>query len=421
MADCAIMRTRTRWLLLAAALPVAACGALAALVLQTAPRVPLRADVTPADVERALAYARQHDPRRLPPQRVQRAQVAERDADLLLHHAVQRWLGGQARLSLPPGGAELQASVPLAHTPLWLNLRAEWRPALPLPELVAVHVGRLPLPPRWAEALARRWAQARGLPAEALAVGDFVRHLGFAPGQVTVVYAYTDDARERVLGALLPGADRERVRAYAARLAAFGEAPAEDGSVSLATLLPPLFQLAAERSAAGGDAAAENRAALVALVLYTNRRMLDLVMPQAMDGLPARPLRVTLAGRDDFPRHWLISAAIATDSGTPLADAVGLWKELRDSRGGSGFSFNDLAADRAGTRLGELARRDPARVQQRLSGVLAEADFMPAVDDLPEFMTEAEFQARFGGVGGAAYRETMARIEQRIDALPVLR
>jgi hypothetical protein len=48
-----------------------------------------------------------------------------------------------------------------------------------------------------------------------------------------------------------------------------------------------------------------------------------------------------------------------------------------------------------------------------------EADFMPRVSDLPEFLPEAEFIARFGGVDGDGYRRMLADIEARIDALPL--
>jgi hypothetical protein len=79
----------------------------------------------------------------------------------------------------------------------------------------------------------------------------------------------------------------------------------------------------------------------------------------------------------------------------PLADAVGPWKELADARsGGSGFSFNDFAADRAGTRFGVLAVRDPARLQARLAAGLTDADLMPQVSDLPEYLPQSEFVAR---------------------------
>ena len=55
-------------------------------------------------------------------------------------------------------------------------------------------------------------------------------------------------------------------------------------------------------------------------------------------------------------------------------DAIGVYKEVRDSRGGSGFSFNDMAANRAGTRFGlrscircfrSKSRRAAARHRQR--------------------------------------------------------
>ncbi|HWH77387.1 MAG TPA: hypothetical protein VNT76_08445, partial [Candidatus Binatus sp.] len=104
-------------------------------------------------------------------------------------------------------------------------------------------------------------------------------------------------------------------------------------------------------------------------------------------------------------------------------DAVGLYKEIADSRGGSGFSFNDIAADRAGSRFGEYAaNQTTAKVlAQKLSGNINERDFMPATQDLPEFMPEAEFKRRFGGVDGANYKKMMAEIERRVATLPLYR
>ncbi len=62
-----------------------------------------------------------------------------------------------------------------------------------------------------------------------------------------------------------------------------------------------------------------------------------------------------LHGRHDLPRHFMGSAAIAVSGGGALSQAIGLFKEIDDSRGGSGFSFVDLLADRVGTRFGSLA------------------------------------------------------------------
>ena len=93
---------------------------------------------------------------------------------------------------------------------------------------------------------------------------------------------------------------------------------------------------------------------------------------------------------------------------------------MADARQGSGFSFADLAADRAGTRLGLLALRDPQGFQARLAQGLEEADLLPDVSDLPEFMPEAEFKRRFGGVGAPAYQAMLREIEARLDRLPLL-
>lgn len=103
---------------------------------------------------------------------------------------------------------------------------------------------------------------------------------------------------------------------------------------------------------------------------------------------------------------------------------MGLYKELEDARGGSGFSFDDLAADRAGTRFGELAagdRRSALELQRRvLAGDLAQG-LLPPVADLPGALQQREFLQRYGGVGAPAYERELERIERRIDALRVYR
>jgi hypothetical protein len=133
---------------------------------------------------------------------------------------------------------------------------------------------------------------------------------------------------------------------------------------------------------------------------------------------------VLLNRRDDFAKHFIVSAALAAYAGTPLSDAVGVYKEIADSRGGSGFSFNDIAADRASTRFGEWAAQSAAsarNLQQRLATGILERQVMPITEDLPEFMPEPEFKRRFGGIDAPAYKQMMAEIERRIAALALYR
>jgi uncharacterized protein YfiM (DUF2279 family) len=106
-------------------------------------------------------------------------------------------------------------------------------------------------------------------------------------------------------------------------------------------------------------------------------------------------VRITLAGRHDLAQHFVISATLAAWSGEPVADAIGLYKELDDARRGSGFSFVDLAADRAGTRFGEILARNPGRLAEQLASGLSEHDLLPSVGDLPEYLDAERFRREY--------------------------
>jgi hypothetical protein len=101
-----------------------------------------------------------------------------------------------------------------------------------------------------------------------------------------------------------------------------------------------------------------------------------------------------------------------------------LLREIDDSRRGSGFSFADLAANRTGARFGSDAVSSPDTARRLLARLLAgagEADVMPDVAGLPEGLGEAEFARRYGDTSSAAYRDQVAEIDRRIDALPLFR
>ncbi|WP_088330636.1 hypothetical protein [Lacimicrobium sp. SS2-24] len=192
-------------------------------------------------------------------------------------------------------------------------------------------------------------------------------------------------------------------------------------TVSLHYYLQPLFAEVLRRSK-DGIAAQENESALLALAIFSgNRHFARLV------GLEALPRRghtenIVLAGRTDLHLHFIYSAAIKLLSDQGVSIAIGEFKELMDrGEGGSGYSFVDLAADMASIRLAEAAL-DPDNaviVQQRL----AEADdakvYFPQVLDLPEGMDKETFSRRFGVVDSPAYRQQVAIIEQRLQALPL--
>ncbi len=391
-----------------------------ALAVDDAPRVPRRDDLSTADIDRAVALVRQHDPRRAPFGQLRSLSLSERELDLLVQQAARRWLGADTRVALQPGRLLLQASVP-APRGRWLNIELALRQTAALPQIDTLHVGRLPLPPALAPPLLRAAVARRGLQADALLELGTIERVTIAQQRLGVSYRIERDTTARLRAALVAPDDQQRLRVYNDHLATLTQA-LPDTSTSLARLMSPLFALAAERSAAGGDPVAENRCALLVLAFFANHRPLGSLLPAAYDWPRPQPLVVTLRERQDFALHFTISALLAAEAGTPLADVVGLWKEVNDARhGGSGFSFNDLAADRAGTRLGEMAVQEPLRLQRRIAAGVVDSDLLPRVDDLPEHLREADFVARYGGVGGAGYNRLLAQIEARLDALPLLR
>lgn len=411
---------------MALALAVATLLALA-LSVQGSPRWPGPAEVSATDVARARDFLRRNDPRRPVIGPLRTLVASEREANLLLDQLARRFApGASAQLALGAGSAQLQASLPVPRIPAtaWLNITATLRETAGLPVISELRVGKLPVPAWVAARLLPGLAERLNATPEGALALDMVRRVRLLPARLEVVYDWGDDGLQRLLGTLLPPSEQARLTAYAQALAGAMQAHASAGGgagLSLARLLPPLFMLASQRSAGGGDAVAENRAALLTLALQaTGRRMSDLV-PGIRAAPHPQPVTVTLAGRDDFPQHLLISAVLALEGGGPLADAIGVYKETADLRQGSGFSFNDIAADRAGTRLGLLARRDPRALQDRLARALSERDVMPDVADLPEFLTASDFAATYGGVDAPPYRRMLAEIERRLDALPLLR
>ncbi len=72
---------------------------------------------------------------------------------------------------------------------------------------------------------------------------------------------------------------------------------------------------------------------------------------EAPDEWAVRRLHVrpaTFKGRRDHAQHFCVSAFLTAFAGKTTAAAAGLMKELMDAQGGSGFSQDDLVADRLG-------------------------------------------------------------------------
>lgn len=409
------------FLCLVITVPLALAGAVF-LATEDQPRVQRTAVFTPENIERAKRILDKNDPRKMKPGVLRTISVNAEDVDLAANYLANRYGRGSARIVLQGGTAFINASMQMPGIGRYVNVEAALTETATLPHFESLRLGRLPVP-GWAADWALAWALAKLNENEHYGfAGDVIKKVSVAAGRLSIIYAWQADLPDKLRAVVLSRDDQERLHVYHEKLSDVTRSLAAK-SVSLPEVMQPLFKLGQER-ARSGDPVAENRAAILVLTFYVNGKGLAAIVPAAKDWPPPAAHTITLNGREDFPQHFTISATLAANAGRPLSDAVGLYKEVDDARGGSGFSFNDIAADRAGTRFGELAvsnKEAAARLQQRLSAGVRERDLMPETDDLPEFMPEAEFKRRFGGIGAPAYKQMMANIERRIAALQLYR
>ena len=196
---------------------------------------------------------------------------------------------------------------------------------------------------------------------------------------------------------------------------------------SLVSYFQLLFRQAQRRTAVyqdePGRAQQENQAVLLAMAQLLGGRNLQLLVNEVKRSPGGKAPRVTLARRPDLQQHFIYSATIHLLTNQNVSDTVGEAKELLDSiKGGSGFSFVDLLADRAGVRFAQIAIGSPssaAALQQFFSQERSEAELFPSKSKLPEGISQQDFEQQYQSVDSEDYRKILADINLRLDALPL--
>ncbi len=403
------------WLVAGALLAVAALVALIVQAVSVTPLVPPPGELSAASFTRVKGILRANDPRRLPPGASREARIAGPELQALLDFAARHGLPGRAAIQLHDGGAELQYTWPLpAGLAPGRHLNA--RAALGADgQIDQVRLGSVALPGALVMLALDAGLRHSALAPEFALLKRSVSQVRLAPDALRVTYTWQPELLASARALALTPAEQEGIAAAHERLVeVMNQVGAGRRRAELAEVLGPLLIDAGERAGPDGRADAYRQALFVVAAQLSGKNVALLV--PAIRRQP-RPLALTLQGRHDLAQHFAISAALAAWAGEPLANTIGLDKEVDDARGGSGFSFSDLAADRAGTRFGELAIRQPARLAAGLAGGLRSEGLMPATDGLPEPMQADAFRRRFGHVGSPAYQQVADDIEQRIAAL----
>ncbi len=368
-----------------------------------------------------------------------RLRLSEDDVNLMLAMAAAQVLpDAKGRIDLGNETVISDLSIPVGAsdpTRLYVNVHMEWHVAMgeagPVVRLEQCRVGRLPIPEF---VLNMSMNQSQAIVANDTDLKKVLNAVGSLRVESRFVEAVlvSRGVASDVLPSLLARLGRNpnvtsKTRAYYRHMV--DEAARMPKEERFERLVAAAFQLARDRSKEN-DPVLENRAAVLALAILLGHPRVEHLVGPVTDPelrLSARRhvRRVTLRGRTDRCQHFFVSAALALISNPSLADQAGLLKEEADSAdGGSGFSFSDLLADRAGTRFALAATSDEEaarRTQQRLADGFELAILFPEAADLPEGIADARLESEYGGAGGEKYEAMIAEIERRLDECEGLR
>lgn len=192
---------------------------------------------------------------------------------------------------------------------------------------------------------------------------------------------------------------------------------------SLSYYIGHVFAKAQRASLNGADPIEENRSALWALAIVFGTEQFAALSDMSILKKSTGTITTTLNGRGDLSLHFLYSAVLEQLGKENIGLNIGELKELLDSNeGGSGFSFADLAADKAGIAFSKFVTSNANAAkwaQDLLAAQSKEQLFLPFTHDLPEGFNGNEFDEIIGYVGSNVYKELESRINNRINSLPL--
>jgi len=128
--------------------------------------------------------------------------------------------------------------------------------------------------------------------------------------------------------------------------------------------------------------------------------------------------RPAMQGRPDIAKHFFVSAHLLVALGGGAARSAGLAKETLDAQGGSGFSFADMAANRAGIIFAEKVLAGQITLDQIANSFTVDK-FLPAIDDLAEGLNAKKLRSKLSNDAQGNLSAELQRIEQRILDLPI--
>lgn len=399
------------------------------------------AQVTSEEKRRLVHLIRSKSPRSLQENQTHTLALSEQDINVLLAWGLSLGSGQRkAMVHLDPNSASLATSL---HLPLkdgmnaYLNVELTSQARVDRDflnvTLTSCRIGSVTLPIWLLEGVSPMITSLLNHSRLPRPFVDALRDLSLTDDALEVTYGRLRlpdrGFREDIFGAETAGDEvlastRVQIEHLLALAALDNDRPCDFG-----TCLEAAFTLAQARSIIGNPII-ENRAAIFALGIGLGHWRVEQFLGDVHHGpidhaTRQRLSRVTLRGRADWTKHFWVSATLTLLSEDVVSFAVGLLKEELDAgRGGSGFSFADLSADRTGTMFALCATRDESAaraMQDRIVRGYSVDAFFPVADDLPEGLTDAQLQSSYGGVNGDGYLNLLQEIDRRIAACAAYR
>lgn len=313
---------------------------------------------------------------------------------------------------------------------LYLNLRCVFDLLKRRSELRVCYIGDLPLPGLVIEWISYGVASVFFGSDVADTVVDTYSSLNLDGDVLAIVFQKTADFKDDMLASVdkvtsavklinqTALVDKSRVKSYLDTLALY-----ENNSNELSYFVHITMAKATVASKSSGPVA-ENTAILWALsIKFANPSFARLIDLQLDDDFS--PSRVSIRGRYDHSLHFLYSAILEQLGRESFGFSIGELKELMDAgQGGSGFSFPDIVADRAGIAFSRRIRESDiiaSKVQDLLATSPDTSLFFPFANDFPEGLTQSTFEGVFNNVESQKYKNIIDQIDKRILALPVMK
>ena len=394
------------------------------LAIDNQPQIRREISISPEQIARAKNILDTHR-YQVPPGTSATVRLLPDDIDNALNYLAYHLGQGYAQVTVNEKTAQIQLSLPLPVkiTDSYLNLQTTLTETNGLPVLSSLQIGNLYLPGIIANPLFEKLlAGLQAISPDIQAGVEALRRLQFSHDEVTITYywqGWDDKIDHSVLK--LPFFDQPTLSKVLHYHLFLNEKNRQQTtkSVPLSEILALIMQETVQHTP-HENVLEEFRAALLVTAFHVIHVPFKLIIPEAVNWPHPVKINITLDGRSDLAMHFMASAVITAYSDTILSNAIGLYKELEDARSSSGFSFNDLIADRVGTRFAEkaMASEDAARRMRNivLSGI-HDTDLIPQWADLPEHLPESTFKAHYGGIDDPRYHLMEEEIERRIETL----